>query len=137
MTIVYADAPDLTARDFVDVLERSGLAARRPVDEPDRIADMLANADLIIAARDSAADGALVGVARSVTDYAFCCYCSDLAVDKAYHGRGLGRALIAATRRRLQPGCRFHLISAPGVESFYEHIGMNRLTSAFRWPEEP
>jgi len=80
MTITYAIEEDLDAEEFVDVLKRSGLAARRPVDEPGVIQGMVENADLVISARDG--EGRLVGVARSVTDFAYCCYLSDLAVDR-------------------------------------------------------
>ena len=135
MTVVYADAPDLSVPDFIDVLQRSGLAERRPVDDLARVAQMLEHADLIVVARATDADGRIVGVARSVTDFAYCCYCSDLAVDAAYQSRGVGKALIEATRRRLQPGCQFHLISAPAAEGYYEKLGMERLARAFVWPK--
>lgn len=127
--IVVAREPRLDAAEFLDVLERSGLAARRPVDEPDRIAGMAANGNLVVAARDGAL---LVGLARSVTDWAYCCYCSDLAVDRAYRHRGLGKRLIDVSRAALHPQARFYLVSAPAAVGFYERIGMERVEQCFR-----
>ncbi|MDZ4790742.1 MAG: GNAT family N-acetyltransferase [Hyphomicrobiales bacterium] len=113
--------------EYIGVLEASGLRARRPVD-PDRIATMIANSNLIMAARDS---GRLIGVSRCISDFAFNCYCSDLAVDKAYQGQGVGHALIDATIAQLHPKASFYLTSAPDAVSFYERIGMSRNDRAF------
>jgi GNAT superfamily N-acetyltransferase len=131
MTIAYAVEDKLTAAEFVDVLERSGLAARRPVAEPARIARMLDHANLIISARDA---GRLVGVARSLSDFAFCCYLSDLAVDRAYQRRGIGQALIEKTREAVGPDSMVLLLSAPDAMSYYTHIGMPKADNAFLYP---
>ncbi len=136
MTIVYAEEPSLEVDAFVDVLQRSGLAERRPVADRSRMATMLAGADLIMTARDSAAGGALVGVARCLTDTAYACYCSDLAVDDAYQQRGIGRELMAAVRRQLHPDCHFHLIAAPGAEGFYRAAGLVPNERTFEWPRD-
>lgn len=93
----------LAPEEFIGVLRRSGLAERRPVDDPARIAAMCANANVIICAR---ANGLLVGVTRSMSDFAFFCYCSDLAVDRAYQKRGSGHALLEATQALLHPDHR-------------------------------
>lgn len=133
MTISYSVEADLGRDDFIDVLRRSGLAERRPVDDEARIDGMLANADLIVTARDPAADNRLVGVSRCVTDFSYCCYCSDLAVDSDYHGQGIGSGLIDASRAALGPKCSFFLISAPQAVAFYERINMPRIERAFGW----
>ena len=118
----------LAAEEFLAVLERSGLAERRPVGVPGRIAAMLAHANLIITARDG---GKIVGVSRSVTDFAYCCYCSDLAVDRDYQGLGIGRQLLEATKAALHPKATLYLIAAPKAISYYEHIGMLRNDRCF------
>lgn len=133
MTIRYSVEPGLSRDDFIDVLQRSGLAERRPVDDEACIDGMLANADLVIAARDSAADNRLVGISRCVTDFTYCCYCSDLAVDRDYQGRGIGSDLIDASRAELGPKCSFFLISAPQAVAFYERIGIPRIERVFGW----
>ncbi|WP_460273796.1 GNAT family N-acetyltransferase [Celeribacter sp. ULVN23_4] len=119
--ITYAIEPDLSANEFLALLAASTLAERRPMDQPQRIAKMLAGSDLIVTARDSA--GHLAGVARSVTDFAYCLYCSDLAVDQKFQGRGIGKALLRETVKAA-PEVRTHLLlSAPGAMSFYAAAG--------------
>jgi GNAT superfamily N-acetyltransferase len=126
--IVIRTEQRLAAEEFLAVLESSGLAERRPVDSPERIAGMLANANLIITAREG---GKIIGVSRSVTDFAYCCYCSDLAVDRDYQGRGIGRQLLEATKAALHPKATLFLIAAPKAISYYEHIGMLRNDRCF------
>ena len=113
--------PQLTAAEFIDVLRRSTLAERRPVDDPDRIAAMLRNADIIVTAR---AAGVLVGVSRAITDFAYCTYLSDLAVDEQRQKQGIGRRLIDETHRAAGLQTRLILLSAPGARSYYPHIGL-------------
>src|SRR5262245_10572440 len=110
-SIVYALSPSLEAAEFVDVLVRSTLAERRPVSDLGRMARMLAHADLIVTARTEA--GLLVGVARSITDFSYCTYLSDLAVDVAFQRRGIGRELIRRTREAAGPETSLVLLSAP------------------------
>jgi ribosomal protein S18 acetylase RimI-like enzyme len=125
--IAYAVEERLTSQEFLDVLHRSGLAERRPVDEPDRIAKMLAHANLFVTARDGAK---LIGVARSLTDFTFCCYLSDLAVDRAYQKQGIGKALIDKTRAAVGDSMVL-LLSAPNAMTYYPHIGMPKAENAF------
>ena len=120
----------LAAEEFLDVLHRSELAERRPVDDAERIAAMAANANLIVTAR---AGGLLIGVSRCVTDFAYCCYCSDLAVDRAYQRQGIGQRLLDATRAELHPQATLLLIAAPAAISYYEHIGMFRHDRCFAY----
>src|SRR5882762_8458566 len=94
MPITYQLEPDLTPDAFIDVLIRSTLAERRPVNERGVIEGMLKNADLIVTARDGPL---LVGVSRAITDFAFCTYLSCLAVDEKYQGHGIGKELIRRT----------------------------------------
>jgi GNAT superfamily N-acetyltransferase len=126
--IEIRDDRALDTEAFADILERSGLAERRPVDDAARLAQMLAHANLLITAWEGSK---LVGVARSMTDFAYFCYCSDLAVDKAYQGRGIGRALLNAAAERLHPKAKLYLASAPAAISFYERIGLTRLDNFF------
>lgn len=130
VTIQYAVEPQLATDEFVDVLRRSTLAARRPVDDPPTIAGMLAHADVIVTARTT--DGLLVGVSRAITDFSYCTYLSDLAVDVAFQRRGVGRELIRRTHR--SAGLQTHLIllAAPQAETYYPHIGMIRHDSCWR-----
>ena len=135
MAVAYERTDALTADEFVAVLRASGLAERRPVEDRARIGRMLAGASLVIVARDEAS-GAIVGVARSVTDFAYCCYLSDLAVDRAWQGRGIGRRLIEETRVHAGPEAMCLLLAAPEAESFYMGIGMPRTDAAFLYSRE-
>jgi predicted GNAT family acetyltransferase len=128
MTLTYSLRRTLSVDAFIDLLERSTLAARRPVNDPKRIAAMLRHADLLCTAWDGAKP---VGVARSVTDFSFCCYMSDLAVDQAYQGRGIGQALVRRTQACLAPGCRIILLAAPLAETYYPRIGFSQHRSAW------
>jgi predicted N-acetyltransferase YhbS len=132
MTIVYALEPQLAAEQFVDVLRRSTLAERRPVDDPARIAAMLRHADLVVTARD--AEGLLVGISRAITDFSYCCYLSDLAVDVAFQGQGIGRELIRRTHEAAGPGTSLILLAAPTAKSYYPHIGMTQHDSCWVIP---
>jgi predicted N-acetyltransferase YhbS len=128
--IVYAVEKGLTAEEFVDVLRRSGLAERRPVDEPDRIDKMVEHGNLMVTARDGRK---LVGVARSLTDFTYCTYLSDLAVDRDYQKQGIGKALIDKTREAVGDSMVL-LLSAPKAMSYYPHIGMPKAENAFIHP---
>ncbi len=128
MEVVYAIEKRLGAEEFVDVLKRSGLAERRPVDQPERIALMLKHANLFVTARRG---GRLVGIARSLSDFTYCCYLSDLAVDRACQRQGIGRTLIEKTREAAGPGSMVLLLSAPAAMGYYPRIGMPKIDNAF------
>lgn len=117
----YSIESDLQAEEFRAVLVTSGLGARRPLDDLPRLARMLAQADLVVTAR---VDGRLVGVARAITDFAYCCYLSDLAVDGAMQRQGVGRRLITETRTAAGPETTLVLVAAPGADSAYRRIGL-------------
>ena len=119
--IDYQLEPELSADEFIDVLIRSTLGERRPIDDRERIEAMLKNADLIVTARSN---GRLVGVSRAITDFVYCTYLSDLAVDEACQKQGIGRELIERTHQAAGLKTRLILISAPKARSYYPHIGM-------------
>ena len=118
--ILYSTDTPINPIAFINLLHRSTLAERRPVDDAETIAGMLANADLTVTAWDGEL---LVGVARSVTDFTYCCYLSDLAVDVAYQRQGIGVELIAHTQAQLGPRCNLILLAAPAAADYYGHIG--------------
>lgn len=126
--IVYAVERPLESDEFINVLRLSGLGDRRPIDDRNRIDRMLSNSNLAVTARDGRR---LVGVSRALTDFAYCCYLSDLAVDKAYQGKGIGRKLIEETRAAAGPQSMCLLLSAPDSMEFYRAIGMPQPDNAF------
>ena len=125
--IEYRTENNLSAEEFIDLLNASTLAERRPVNEPERIKAMLQNANLIITAREN---NKLIGIARSVTDFVYCCYLSDLAVDKNYPKNGIGKALIRQTKMAV-PKAKLILLSAPAAVNYYPHIGMKRFDNCY------
>lgn len=130
MTITYAVEKALPAEEFIDVLKRSGLAQRRPVDKPDVIRGMVENASLMVTARD--ASGVLVGVARSVTDFAYCCYLSDLAVDRACQRQGIGKELMRRTKKAAGGDkVSLLLLSAPDGMGYYPKAGLEKFDNCF------
>src|SRR5688500_5498957 len=98
--IDYKTHHPITPVEFIDLLNRSTLGERRPIDDPAAIEGMLNNADLTVTAWDG---DLLIGVARSVTDFTYCCYLSDLGVDVAYQRQGVGVELMALTQVQLGP----------------------------------
>lgn len=126
--------PGLGVDEFIDVLVRSTLAERRPIDRPEVIRGMLEKADVIVTARD---DGRLVGISRAVTDYYFCAYLSDLAVDVEYQGRGIGRELIRLTHEAAGLHATLILLAAPKARSYYPYIGMTQHDSCWIIPGKP
>ena len=121
--VTYQVEPDLGVDEFLDVLRRSTLADRRPVDEPETIRAMLRNADILATARVGVG-GTLVGVSRAITDFAYCTYLADLAVDEAYQGRGIGRELIRRTHEAAGSGTTLILLAAPAARGYYPRVGM-------------
>lgn len=121
--VAYKAHDKITPEEFVTVLKTSTLGERRPVDDAQCIRGMVDHADLVVTARDG---DKLVGVARSVTDFNYCCYLSDLAVDVAYQKQGIGKRLIDLTVEQLGPECLLLLLSAPAAVDYYRHIGFER-----------
>ncbi len=118
--ITYDTNRPLIPSVYIDLLARSTLGERRPIDDPETMAGMVANASLTVTAWDG---DLLVGAARSVTDFTYCCYLSDLAVDAAYQRQGIGVELIALTQAQLGPRCNIILLAAPAAADYYGHVG--------------
>jgi predicted N-acetyltransferase YhbS len=125
---------EIGPEEFIDLLERSTLAERRPVKEAETIRRMLENADIIVTAR---ADGLLVGVSRAITDYSFCTYLSDLAVDVQYQKRGIGKTLIARTHEAAGRNTTLILLAAPKARTYYPRVGMLAHDSCWFIPRTP
>ena len=131
--VIYQVEPHLGAEEFISVLVRSTLGERRPVEDRARIEGMLQQADVIVTAR---LEGQLVGVSRALTDFQFCTYLSDLAVDEAHQRQGIGRRLIEETHRAAGLQTMLILIAAPKAASYYPHIGMTQHPSCWFIPRE-
>jgi ribosomal protein S18 acetylase RimI-like enzyme len=129
MNTVYATEDFLAAEEFIDVVKKSGL--NRPVEDRARTERMLKHSNLFVTARQ---DGRLVGFARSLTDFCWCCYLSDLAVDKACQGQGIGKRLIEETKKAAGGELTTTLLlSAPTALTFYQGIKMPQLDNCFAY----
>jgi len=120
MEIEYKVNAVTTTEQFIDLLRESTLGERRPIDDLECMTGMLKNSNLVVTAWDGTK---LVGISRSITDFHYACYLSDLAVDKKYQNQGIGRELQNITQAQLGPRCKLILIAAPAANSYYEHIG--------------
>jgi ribosomal protein S18 acetylase RimI-like enzyme len=126
--IAYVLEPDLSPAEFIDVLVRSSLSQRRPVDQAERIAGMLAKADIVVTAR---CDGKLIGISRAITDFHFCTYLSDLAVDEAFQHKGVGKELIRQTHVAAGLQTTLVLLAAPNAVGYYPKVGMRKHESCW------
>jgi GNAT superfamily N-acetyltransferase len=118
--IEYRTNTPISADEFIELLRASTLGERRPVDDRACMEGMVANTNLMVSAW---AGDLLVGIARSVTDFHYACYLSDLAVHRDYQKRGIGKRLQALTQEALGPKCKLILLAAPAANAYYEHIG--------------
>lgn len=107
---------------FIALFRDSTLAERRPVDDREVMRQMMENASLTITAWDG---DALVGIARTLTDFAHAAYLADLAVARSHQHQGIGRRLIEQTQAALGPRCMLVLLSAPAANEFYPKIGFS------------
>ena len=126
MSLEYKVNSLITAEEVADVFRASGL--KRPVDQLERLQRMIDNADITITCWD---DNKLIGIARAITDYSYCCYLSDLAVDKAYQNRGIGKQLIKELQKQLNEETSLLLLSAPNAMDYYPKVGFNKAENAF------
>lgn len=120
MTIEFKVNHPVTTDQFIGLLESSTLGERRPVQDRSCMEGMVANSNLMISAWDGRL---LVGIARSVTDFHYACYLSDLAVHLDYQRSGIGKRLQSLTQKQLGPRCKVILLAAPAASSYYGQLG--------------
>jgi len=120
MNIVYTLKEKISSKSFIDILKRSTLGERRPIDNVKCIQGMLDHADILVVAMDGEK---IVGIARAISDFNYACYLSDLAVDVAYQKMGIGQGLIAKVKEQLEVGCKIILLSAPDAVGYYPKVG--------------
>lgn len=129
MAVTYTRETSLTAAEFAALLAETTMAPKRPLQNLERIERMLRGANFIVTARDES--GALLGVARCITDFEWICYCAELAVRQSHQGQGIGKSILAEAKQLLGPGICLTLNSEPEAIAFYEHIGMQPYQAFF------
>jgi len=126
--ITYRVGNEMTVDQVIELYSSTTLGARRPIDDRGAMEEMMRNSNMIIAAWDQKK---LVGLARSLTDFRFVCYLSDLAVRDSYQRQGIGRELIAQMRYFLGPKCNIVLLAAPQAVDYYPRLGFTQHPSAW------
>lgn len=126
--IAYRTGNELDLDSVIDLYRSCSLGARRPVDDRERMALMLANANLVITAWDG---DLLVGISRAMTDFTYATYLSDLAVRESHQKLGIGKELIRRTQAACGPLTRLILLAAPAAVDYYPHIGFEKHPSAW------
>lgn len=111
---------------IIELYNSSGI--NRPTLDFERIAKMYANSNLVVTAWDN---DKLVGISRSLTDFCYCCYLSDLAVKLEYQNQGIGKNLIALTKKRIGDDTMLLLLSAPTAMEYYSKIGFLKVDNGF------
>lgn len=124
--IKYRQNAVLGVGEIIRVFNASGI--RRPTNDAARIEAMFANANLVISAWSGQK---LIGICRALTDFSYCCYLSDLAVDKEFQHKGVGKTLIEHVRSIIGDRVSLILVSAPDAVDFYPNVGFERLDTGF------
>ena len=132
--ITYTTGNDLALDAVIELYRASTLGARRPIDDRERMAAMIRNANLVVTAWDG---DLLVGISRALSDYCYVTYVSDLAVRVSHQKRGIGKELIRRTQTAGGPQALLLLLAAPAAEAYYPHIGFTHHPQAwFFRPED-
>ena len=131
MVISYKVNSKIEPHQLAELFQASGI--RRPVDDLNRLKKMIDNSNLIVTAWDGEK---LVGIARALTDYSYCCYLSDLAVDRTYQHQGIGHELVAEVQKLIGDESMLLLISAPEAMEYYPKIGFDIIDNAFLIPRK-
>ena len=124
--IKYLKNVDLNLEDIILVFEKSSI--NRPIGNKNRIKSMFDNSNLIISAWDQ---DKLVGLCRALTDFSYCCYLSDLAVDMDYQRQGIGKTMIDLVKKEISDEVALILLSAPSSMSFYPKVGFGKFENGF------
>ena len=113
-------------KDIIEVYESAGI--NRPTADSERIRKMYDNSNLVVTAWNNAK---LVGISRSLTDFSYCCYMSDLAVRREYQNQGIGKRLIELTKEKIGEQCMLLLLSAPNAMEYYPKVGFQKVENGF------
>ncbi|WP_410511869.1 GNAT family N-acetyltransferase [Paenibacillus sp. BR2-3] len=130
MNITYKINTPLEAAEVAEIFISSGI--KRPVDDLDRIEKMIQHADILVSAWDGDQP---VGIARAITDFAYCCYLSDLSVRQDYQKLGIGKGLVNVVHEHIGEEVMLLLLAAPAAMEYYPKIGFDKLDNAFMIPK--
>lgn len=126
MEIQFRTNEKVTAEAVIEVFKSSGI--NRPVDDVKRMQTMLDNSNLVVTAWKGIE---LIGISRSVTDYSYCCYLSDLAVKKEYQKFGIGKTLIDITQQAIGEQTMLLLLSTTSAMEYYPKVGFEKVENGY------
>jgi GNAT superfamily N-acetyltransferase len=126
--IRYQYGNNLNLDQVIELYNASTLGERRPVDDRQVMADMFRHANLVVTAWDG---DLLIGIARTLTDFSYVGYLSDLAVKLSYQRKGIGIQLVQKTREKMGPRSMLVLLAAPKAVEYYPKIGFTKHNSAW------
>ncbi len=124
----------LSAEEFTDFLKRTDLGSQYPKERfAERISKLVNNATISLAARNE--EGLIVGVLFGLTDYAYWLYVTDLGVDRAYEGQGIGRQLMKTAHDKAggEKDIAVYLIANERAIPFYEKLGMKKADDVMQY----
>lgn len=124
--IRYEIAKNIDIDKIISVFESSGII--RPTKEKERIKTMFENSNLIYFAYE---DEEIIGLARCVTDFSYCCYLSDLAVKKEYQKQGIGKMLIEKVKEHIGEKVALIPLSANSAMDYYPKLNFEKADNAF------
>lgn len=126
MEIQFRINEKLNAQAVIEVYKSSGIA--RPVDDLKRIQTMLDNSNLIVSAWNG---NELIALARAVTDYAYCCYLSDIAVKKEHQKFGIGRTLIELIQEAIGEDTMLLFLSNIAALEYHPKAGFEKVENGY------
>ncbi|MES2286884.1 MAG: GNAT family N-acetyltransferase [Bacteroidota bacterium] len=126
MEIQFRTNEKVSAEAVIEVFKSSGI--NRPVDDVKRMQTMLDNSNLVVTAWKGEE---LIGISRSVTDYSYCCYLSDLAVKKEYQKFGIGKTLIDITQQAIGEQTMLLLLSTTSAMEYYPKVGFEKVENGY------
>ena len=117
----------ILAKEYIDFLKRTDLGSQYPKERfENRIEKLVNTVSISLVARNES--GTVVGVLFGLTDFAYWLYVTDLGVDRAYTGQGIGRQLMK-TAHEIAGGEKdiaVYLIANENAIGFYEKLGMKK-----------
>ncbi|THE12025.1 GNAT family N-acetyltransferase [Bacillus timonensis] len=129
--ISYKVNEPIKAEELSNIFKTSGI--KRPTDDLKRLQRMIENSNPLITAWDN---GQLIGVARAITDYSYCCYLSDLAVNKNYQNNGIGKEMVRLLQEHIGEEVALLLLSSPIAMEYYPKIGFEKIENGFKIPRK-
>lgn len=127
VNIIYKEGTNINAEELSQLFISSGI--KRPSNDLNRLQRMIENSDIIFTAWNQEK---LVGIARAITDFSYCCYLSDLAVSLEYQKRGIGSELVRLLQEHIGEEVSLLLLASPSAMEYYPRIGFEAVDNGFK-----